>query len=829
MQTLFPPDDDNLTQPSSLTSGAVDRRASLQTILIRALGAFGLLPVLLLGLVAGLGDYLVRLRHAELALSAAVTSAGSDLDLFLKSHRSAVSQLAAEFARSPGNEDDMVLRLERTRRAFPGLLTMLATDAEGRVLAGSFDNRTGIDRDVWRGVDVSDRAYFRRPRERAEPMVSEVFQGRGFGDDALSAVSAPILDANGRFGGVVQGSIRLADLGVAFTAAAHSEGMRLVILDPMGRIAYASESLDLAPLSDAPEGLSREISTAMPLFMQPRIPALPAGDTLVLEQVTSLGWRVLALMPRQVLLQRTLLDLGVAMVGLLAMAVLALVAGRHFARRFLRPLEEITVRMDRLSLASHPERFRHRSGLRELQQLESAFLRLGQRLGESYVQLQEEFAKESALRSELAEARAEAHRAEGELDAAREIQMAMLPARSRLANWPRLQIGALLEPMRAVGGDFFNVLPDGEDGCLFVIGDVSDKGVPAALFMARTMTLLESGVERAESPADTLARVGRALARDNHGGMFVTVLIGHIALDTGMLRLASAGHDPPLIRPACGLVRPVQMETGPALGFEEDTDYPQVAVQLQPGDLMLLFTDGLSEAEDATGQAFGQARIITALESCGGGSPQDCIDVLSSAVRAHRQGSPADDLTLLCLQRPSAPTLLDGRLSLPAGTGVSWLPPLLASLEAELSSAGLEPEALHDVRLISEEILSNALTHGSRPGAAVGVTLDYRLQGDRVCLRFGDDGEPFDPLAQNLPDVEASIEERGIGGLGLLLVRELGRDVCWRRVDGRNLLSLWLQRPSSPDAGTPAGGPRSIASSPVQPAPPQQTSQRTQT
>lgn len=829
MQNLFPSADDKLTQASGAPAREALPRASLQSILTRALGAFGLLPVLLLGLVAGVGDYLVRLNHAESTLAAAVTSASSDLDLFLTAHRSAVSQLAAEFARSPGDEDDLVQRLERTRRAFPGLLTMLVTDAQGRVLAGSFDNRTGIDRSIWHAVDVSDRAYFQLPRDRGEPVVSDVFQGRGFGDDALSAVAAPVVDEEGRFLGIVQGSIRLADLGIAFGAAAHTQGSSLVILDPAGRIAHASEALGLEPLSAAPDGLSREVPVAMPLFTRPQIPALPAGDTLVLERVTSLGWRVLALMPRQVLLQRTLLDLAVAMVGLLAMAALALVAGRRFARRFLRPLEDITVRMDRLSLAGHPERFRHRSGLLELQQLESAFLRLGQRLGDSYQQLQQEFAKESALRSALAQAQVEAQRAEGELDAAREIQMAMLPSRSRLASWPELHIGALLEPMRAVGGDFFNVLADGRGGCLFFLGDVSDKGIPAALFMARTMTLLESGVERAESPADILARVGRALARDNHGGMFVTVLIGHIALDTGMLRLASAGHDPPLIRPACGCVRPVRMETGPALGFEEEVGYPQVEVQLQPGDLMLMFTDGLSEAEDAAGQAFGEARIVSALHAVGDGSPQDCIDLLSSAVRAHRQGSPADDLTLLCLQRPPVSPLLQGQLSLPAGTGVSWLPPLLASLETELSSAGLEPEALHDVRLISEEILSNALTHGVRHGAAVAVTLDYRLQTDRVSLRFGDDGEPFDLLAQNLPDVDASIEERGIGGLGLLLVRELGRDVCWRRADGRNLLSLWLQRPSAAGAAVPAGGTGAVASFPAEPDPVQQAPQRTQT
>lgn len=797
MQISFPKADDNLTptEPASPRAvGEAEARSSLQSILTRALGAFGLLPLLLLGLIAGIGDYIVRLHYAESSLSAAVTSASSDLDLFLAAHRSAVTQLAAEFARSPGDEDDLVQRLERTRAAFPGLLTMLVTDAEGRVLAGSFDNRTGIDRAVWHGIDVSDRAYFQLPRDRSAPMVSEVFRGRGFGDDALLAVAAPVLDAEGQFRGVVQGSIRVADLGVAFAAAGHSEGLGLVILDPAGKVAYASSALALQALEPSPPGLSREVPVAMPLFMRPQIPALPGGDTLVLERANTLGWRVLALMPRQVLLQRTLLDLAVVMLALLAMAALALVAGRRFVQRFLRPLEEIAVRMDRLSLSSHPQRFRHRSDLAELQQLESAFLRLGQRLGDSYQQLQQEFAKESALRSELAEARAEALRAEGELDAAREIQMAMLPSRSRLSSWPGLRIGALLEPMRAVGGDFFNVIQVEPGGLLFFIGDVSDKGIPAALFMARTMTLLEPGDGRCESPSETLRRVGRALARDNQGGMFVTVLMGHFDLESGRLSLASAGHDPPLIRLQGGSVRALPMETGPALGFEEDADYPQTDMQLRPGEALLMFTDGLSEAENVAGEAFGEALIAQTLSAWSGPDPQACVDALSAAVQQHRQASPADDLTLLCVQRPDRPDVSRGRLSLPPGIGASWLPALLCTLDAELAAAGLDADCRSEVRLVSEELLSNALTHGTRGGCAVRVGLEYTLESDRIRLRFEDDGTHFDPLAQNLPDVEAPLEERDIGGLGVLLVLELGRDPGYQRVDGLNLFTLWLPR-----------------------------------
>jgi sigma-B regulation protein RsbU (phosphoserine phosphatase) len=814
MQNPFPNSDDKLTPATGdPDSAGVDvlPQASLQSSLTRALAAFGLLPLLLLGLVAGLGDYIVRLNQAKTSLSAAVTAASADLDLFLVAHRSAVAQLAAEIARSPGNENDLVQRLERTRGAFPALLTMLVTDAEGRVIAGSFDNRTGIGRAMWYGIDVSDRAYFTLPQQSGDPLITGVFQGRGFGDDALCAVASPIVGLESEFEGVVQGSIRLADLGTAFAAASHSEGLRLVILDPAGKVAWASQELALSPLSDAPEGLSREVPVEMPLFMRPQIAALPSSDTLVLERATGEGWRVLALLPRQVLLERTLLDLAVVMVALLAMAILALVAGRRFAHRFLQPLEEIAVRMDRLSLSSHPERFRHRSALAELARLESAFLRLGQRLGESYLRLQEEFAKESALRTELAEARAEALRAEGELDAARDIQMAMLPSRSRLATWSDLSIAALLEPMRAVGGDFFNVLPLDERCLVFFIGDVSDKGVPAALFMARTMTLLEPGASLGESPEQTLRRVGAALARDNHSGMFVTVLIGRIDLDSGLLSLASAGHDPPLLRTREGGVEAVPMQTGPALGFEESADYPQVQLRLRAGEGLLMFTDGLSEAEDARGRAFGEARIAETLAAVRSLDPQACVDALTAAVQQFRQGSPADDLTLLYLQRPLESGARGGRVTLLPNLGIAALPDLLLELEAELHGHGVDRDTLHEVRLVAEEILSNALTHGCHSTFGVAVAAAYEVEDDRVRLSFEDDGSPFDPLAQNLPDLDLPIEQRGIGGLGVLLVRELGRDVRYQRRNGLNLLGLWLPRHVPAAVSDPHAPPAKLA------------------
>jgi len=800
MQNPFPDSDKELAPSADRLPAEVAsegrRRDSLQSVLTRALALFGLLPLLVLGGLAGIGDYLVRVEQADSALQAAVAAAGADLDLLLSTHRSAIQLVANEIPQAPSDEIHLLQRLQRTRDAFPALLTMLVTDSEGRIRAGSFDNRTGTERAHWFGVDVSDRDYFRTPRDTGEPAVSGVFRGRGFGEDALCAVSAPIRTAAGEFDGVVQGAIRVSDLGPAFAAASFTPGLGLVVMDPEGRVAWSSPSLGLKMLADAPEGLLAAGAVAGAEFRQVELRAGQAADVRVLQAKNALGWQVSALISRSVLLQRTLLDLTVVLTALSLMAALALAAGRRFAGILLQPIEKIASRMDRLSLARHPEGFEVRSRLDEVARLEASFARLGQRLADSYLQLQEEWQRESALRSELAVAQAEAQRAEGELDAAREIQMSMLPTRKALAGMDaRIDIAALLEPMRAVGGDFFNVLRIDADTLGFFIGDVSDKGVPAALFMARTVTLLEAGGETFNSPEATLKRVGRVLARDNANGMFVTVLVGCIDLGSGRVRVASAGHDPPMLRRAGGEVLTLALDTGPALGFELEADYPPMERVLQPGDALLMFTDGLTEAEDAAGLQFGEHGIAHSLPMQALDNAAQCVDALADAVEAHRADSPADDLTVLCLYRNALLPLASGRLRIEGG-GAAQLNELLDRLQGELMGAGVLCEAIHELRLIAEELISNALSHGRPDEREVVAEVGYRLFSDRIALRFEDDGQAFDPLAQNLPDVDRPIAEREIGGLGVLLMLELGRAHRYAREGGRNRLDLDLPRAS---------------------------------
>ena len=394
----------------------------------------------------------------------------------------------------------------------------------------------------------------------------------------------------------------------------------------------------------------------------------------------------------------------------------------------------------------------------------------------------------------LADATAARQKIESELAIAREIQMAMLPHQRELAaGGARLEAAALLEPARQVGGDFYNYfLLDGHTAG-FYIGDVSDKGVPAALFMARTTALLENALRREGTPTAALRSAGRELATENEASMFATALLGTIDLDRGMLALASAGHDAPVLRRACGGVAELPLDSGPALGFEADGVYPEWHGALRPGDTLLAWTDGVTEAFDARGGAFGTDGIARALADDDAPTAQALTDHLRAAVHRHTGAEgPGDDLSILCLRfQPTGDAAPVLRFQSP--NDVERLAQLVRELEAALVAAGHDAELVHDARLIAEELLTNTLRHGCDPAVAHAIEVEARWTDERLVLAFRDDGAAFDPLARADPDLDAGIDERPIGGLGIFLVRELAESVSYERIGRDNVLRVHLR------------------------------------
>ncbi|WP_293676381.1 SpoIIE family protein phosphatase [uncultured Phenylobacterium sp.] len=215
---------------------------------------------------------------------------------------------------------------------------------------------------------------------------------------------------------------------------------------------------------------------------------------------------------------------------------------------------------------------------------------------------------------EMQQATAARERVEGELSAARDIQAGMLPRTfPPFPDRRDVDVFALLESAKQVGGDLYDYALIDRDRLFFVVGDVSGKGVPAALFMAMTTTLFKAAALGALTTGELMARVNAELARDNAAQMFVTAVCGILDLATGDVQYSDGGHEAPFVRRADGRLERLPKLPGMALGIFDDTTFETGRFQLAPGDALVLFTDGVSEAANLDDDLFTVGRIETAL------------------------------------------------------------------------------------------------------------------------------------------------------------------------------------------------------------------------
>jgi sigma-B regulation protein RsbU (phosphoserine phosphatase) len=249
-------------------------------------------------------------------------------------------------------------------------------------------------------------------------------------------------------------------------------------------------------------------------------------------------------------------------------------------------------------------------------------------------------------------------RIEGELALAREIQLSMVPtAFPAPTKTHPVEIHATLQPARQVGGDLYDFFWSDTRTLCFVIADVSDKGAPAALFMARTKTLIRlvatllRGAGGAAAPHQIIARVNEELCQDNVHAMFVTVFFGMLDPASGELRFCNAGHNVPFVLGPTGSVVPVSGTRAKPLGIRPTLLYASDTAKLAPGDCLFLFTDGITESMDGSGAFFSEERLEATLRSLAGQAPRAIIEDVLANVRAFAGTAPqSDDIAALALR-----------------------------------------------------------------------------------------------------------------------------------------------------------------------------------
>ncbi len=401
--------------------------------------------------------------------------------------------------------------------------------------------------------------------------------------------------------------------------------------------------------------------------------------------------------------------------------------------------------------------------------------------------------KQVKLRTEaLKTTIAEKEKIESELAVAREIQLQLLPGIfPAVPNRKEFDIYASLEPAREVGGDFYDFFFIDRNSLCIVIGDVSGKGVPAALFMAMTKTMIKAAARLLVEPEYILADVNREIARNNPSLTFVTVFLGVLDLNSGGLTYTCAGHNPQLFIGQRGNTVLLGDAQCPAIGLDDAFQYRQATAQLRHKDGLLLFTDGVTEAQNDKNRLFTQESLMNTVALTADVTPKERVMAILSQIREFTGSRPLDDdMTLLALTYFSPNRISDTHKTIVLMNDIREMSRIIDAITHIADSVSCPPVVVHDVTLAMEEIFSNIVFYGFGDDLDHHITLHLVIEGDALILTLQDEGIPFNPLNVQIGPRDKPLEERDKGGMGITLAKNLMDQMEYRRERGKNILRM---------------------------------------
>ena len=380
-------------------------------------------------------------------------------------------------------------------------------------------------------------------------------------------------------------------------------------------------------------------------------------------------------------------------------------------------------------------------------------------------------------------------RIDKELEFAKNIQASALP--STFPAFPRrkdFDIFASMNPAKEVGGDFYDFYMTDSDHLNFLIADVSGKGIPAAMFMMRAKTELKSLTEAGTEISDVFTRGNEALCEGNDAGMFVTAWQGGIDLTSGTVRFANAGHNPPLVM-RNGKFEYLKLKKGFVLAGMDGIKYKPQELMLEPGDVIYLYTDGVTEATNENSELFGEERLLDAINSRKFYDVKEICVFIKKKVDEFVGDAPQfDDITMVGLKyigTPPPPSISFDEAKLSDITAVTEF------VEGELEKIGCPIKTVIQFNVAVDELFSNIVRYGYKDKAGPAkVEVIVKEDPRSVSLRFTDSGVPYNPLIKEDPDITLSAEQRGIGGLGIYMVKKSMDDMRYAYENEENKLTI---------------------------------------
>ncbi len=664
-------------------------------------------------------------------------------------------------------------------------------------------------------LDVRHRQWYTGAVETGNVFFTDVEKDT-LSDNYGIVCSAPVY-SNGKLVAVVGADLFLRSMANAVESS-DSNGAFACIINDDGKVIFsprsegvlrAGDSESLSDLRKEPGGFGEFVDESIKGTSDVRILEIDGSKSYVSSApISSVGWIILNIVDVETtrkplrdmqeghdrILRDALASFDESMrygkmtvvVLILVIVLVAMFAAGVVSRHIVRPLEVMTRKVT--SLGGDNLLFEMEDAYRtddEIEVLAGSFAKLSK--------------KTLLYVDEVKRVTAEKERMTAELSVARSIQASQLP--SDFPPFPQrsdIDLFALMDPAKEVGGDFYDFFMIDDDHLGLVIADVSGKGIPAALFMMISRILIKNCLTEGMSPSAALADANNKLLEKDAAEMFVTVWAAVIDLQTGEGVASNAGHEYPCIRHGDDPFVLVRSKHSPAVATLEDLKFEEHSFKMDPGACLFVYTDGVTEACDPDDNMFGTDRLLLALNKENDADAEKILYNVRNAIEEFGAGAEQfDDITMLCFRyRPSEPgegtnKETGSMKELVIDAKVNNLDTVIGFLDEYLEEISCPPKTAIQLDVAVEEIYVNIASYAYGPeGGKAVVRISHTDDPKSVTVSFEDEGTPFDPLARQDPDTTLSAEERGIGGLGIYMVKKSMDDVQYEYSDGKNIFKM---------------------------------------
>ncbi len=384
----------------------------------------------------------------------------------------------------------------------------------------------------------------------------------------------------------------------------------------------------------------------------------------------------------------------------------------------------------------------------------------------------------------------ERQRIESELSLAKEIQASSLP--NVFPPFPdknEFDIFAGMEPAKEVGGDFYDFYFIDDENFMFLIADVSGKGVPAALFMMTSKTLINYIAQSGLSPKEIIEVINKRICENNKQGFFITLFAGIVNIKTGKVSFINCGHNPPLVKRSDGKFKYLELDSNIVLGAFDNAQFNITEGHLESGDTIFVYTDGITEAVNASDEQYGEERLLNALNDINSDNVRDSLENIKRDVKDFAQNvAQSDDMTMLMFKYNGKYKSNNKKVykGIACRENYKYFSEWLAQSSKNLE---LNQNIVDKLNLISEELYTNIFSYAYANNEG---EIEVQLIKDtyNLTIIFADKGIPYNPLEKPDPDVTMPPESRDAGGLGIFIVKNSVDEISYGYLNNTNTLTM---------------------------------------